>query len=123
MQVALQEVRRLQQFGVTAGELERYREALLRDSAQLAEQADSVPSLENLDFVMESLALGHTIMDHRKGHEVIEAVRHLSCPCVAAWSLCVTILWFERCRLGSKCSCACTKTSSSRCCIRWPALP
>jgi len=34
-------------------------------SAQLAEQANSVPSINSLDFVMESLALGHTIMSHR----------------------------------------------------------
>lgn len=34
-------------------------------SAQLAEQAQSVPSINSLDFVMESLALGHTIMSHR----------------------------------------------------------
>jgi hypothetical protein len=31
MQVAVQEVRRLQRFGVTRGELERYKTALLRD--------------------------------------------------------------------------------------------
>ena len=37
-QVAVQEVRRLQKYGVTNGELERYRSALLRDSEQLAEQ-------------------------------------------------------------------------------------
>lgn len=35
------------------------------NSAQLAEQANSVPSINSLDFVMESLALGHTIMSHR----------------------------------------------------------
>jgi hypothetical protein len=38
-QVAVAEVRRLQRFGVTAGELERYKMALLRDSGQAAEQA------------------------------------------------------------------------------------
>jgi hypothetical protein len=66
VQVAIQEVRRLQQYGVTPGELERYRAALLRDNAQAAEQAESIPSHDNLDFVMESLALGHTVVDHRK---------------------------------------------------------
>lgn len=65
-QVAVQEVRRLQRFGVTAGELERYKMALLRDSAQAAEQALSVPSADNLDFIMESLALGHTVLDQRQ---------------------------------------------------------
>ena len=62
----MQEVRRLQRFGVTAGELERYKMALLRDSAQAAEQALSVPSADNLDFIMESLALGHTVLDQRQ---------------------------------------------------------
>lgn len=40
---------------------------MLRDSAQLAEQANSIPHLNSLDFVMESLALGHTVMAHRFG--------------------------------------------------------
>jgi hypothetical protein len=30
------------------------------------EQAGSVPSVDTLDFVMESLALGHTVMDQRQ---------------------------------------------------------
>jgi len=38
---------------------------MLRDSAQLAEQANSIPHINSLDFVMESLALGHTVMEHR----------------------------------------------------------
>ncbi len=38
-QVAVQEMRRLQRYGITPGELERYKTALLRDSEQLAEQA------------------------------------------------------------------------------------
>ncbi len=64
--MAIEEVRRLQRFGVTAGELERYKMALLRDSAQAAEQALSVPSADQLDFIMESLALGHTVLDQRQ---------------------------------------------------------
>ena len=64
--MAVQEVRRLQRFGVTAGELERYKMALLRDSAQAAEQALSVPSADQLDFIMESLALGHTVLAQRQ---------------------------------------------------------
>lgn len=65
VEVAIQEVRRLQRFGVTRGELERYKQALQRDSEQLAEQSESVPSVDNLEFVMESLALGHTVLDQK----------------------------------------------------------
>ena len=71
VQVAVQEVRRLQQHGVTAAELERYKSALLRDSEQLAEGADSVPSLDNLEFVMESLALGHAVLEQRQAHKYL----------------------------------------------------
>lgn len=62
-QVAVQEVRRLMQFGVTTGEMERYKAALLRDSEQMASQGDSIASLDNLNLVMEYLALGHTYMN------------------------------------------------------------
>ena len=82
VQVAIEEVRRLQRFGVTAGELERYKMALLRDSAQAAEQALSVPSADQLDFIMESLALGHTVLDQRQ-------VRHRTL--YARISRCLTI--------------------------------
>lgn len=69
-QVAVEESRRLQRFGVTANELERYKVALLRDSDQQAEQANSIPHLENLDFVMEALALGNVVMDHVEANQV-----------------------------------------------------
>lgn len=36
--VAVQEMRRMQRHGLTQGEFDRYRQAILRDSAQLAEQ-------------------------------------------------------------------------------------
>lgn len=63
MQVAVQEVRRLQKYGVTPGELDRYKSALIRDSEHLAEQQESVPSVDTLDYCMECLALNHTFMD------------------------------------------------------------
>ncbi len=63
-QVAVEEVRRLQRHGLTPGELDRYIRAMLRDSAQLSEQTNAIPHLDSLDFVMESLALGHTCMSH-----------------------------------------------------------
>ena len=73
IQVAIEEVRRLQKYGVTAGELKRYKDALLRDSELLAEGAESVPSSDTLEFVMESLALGHTVLDQKDAHKALLA--------------------------------------------------
>ena len=69
LQVAVEEARRLQKCGLTQGELSRFKAAMMRDSEQLAQQAGCVPSLENLDFVMEHDALGHVVMDQVVGHE------------------------------------------------------
>ncbi|KAF5185660.1 Stromal processing peptidase protein [Thalictrum thalictroides] len=74
IKVAVHEVRRLKEFGVTKGELTRYRDALLKDSEHLAAMIDNVSSVDNLDFIMESDALGHTVMDQRQGHECLLSV-------------------------------------------------
>lgn len=74
VKVAVQEVRRLKEFGVTKGELARYMDALIKDSEHLAAMIDNVPSIDNLDFIMESDALGHTVMDQQQGHESLVAV-------------------------------------------------
>jgi len=74
IRAALAEAKRLAVHGVTPAELERYVTALMRDSAQLAGQAGTVPSLDNLDFLMESDALGHAVMDQTQGHEALLAV-------------------------------------------------
>ncbi|XP_012463776.2 stromal processing peptidase, chloroplastic [Gossypium raimondii] len=74
IKVAVQEVRRLKEFGVTKGELTRYMDALLKDSEQLSAMIDNVSSVDNLDFIMESDALGHIVMDQRQGHESLMAV-------------------------------------------------
>ncbi|KAJ0451311.1 putative processing peptidase [Helianthus annuus] len=69
IKVATQEVRRLKEFGVTKGELARYLDALLKDSEQMAAMCDNISSVDNLDFVMESDALGHMVMDHKQSYE------------------------------------------------------
>ena len=71
LQLAVKEVRRVQQYGITDGEFKMYTTALLRDSEQLAEQAGSVPHLDNLEFIMESDSLGHTVMDQKQGYETL----------------------------------------------------
>jgi predicted Zn-dependent peptidase len=72
--VAIEEVRRLQRHGLTPGELSRYVNAMLRDSAQLAEQADAVSHVDTLDFVMESRATGSTVMEHRAADDAMRAL-------------------------------------------------
>ncbi|GAB2282246.1 hypothetical protein Dimus_016796 [Dionaea muscipula] len=74
IKVAVHEVCRLKEFGVTKGELARYRDALLKDSEHLAAMIDNVPSVDILDFVMESDALGHKVMDQHQGHESLVMV-------------------------------------------------
>lgn len=49
-------------------------DALLKDSEQLAAMIDNVSSVDNLDFIMESDALRHTVMDQQQGHESLMAV-------------------------------------------------
>lgn len=41
---------------------------------QLAEQANSLTHIDSLDFVMESLTLGHTVMSHRDAHDALVAL-------------------------------------------------
>ncbi|KAJ0973563.1 hypothetical protein J5N97_021522 [Dioscorea zingiberensis] len=49
-------------------------DALIKDREQLVAMIDSVPSVDNLDFIMESDALGHTVMDQRQGHQSLVVV-------------------------------------------------
>ena len=71
LRAACAEARRLARRGASPAEFGRYKAALLRDSEQLAAQAGTVPSADNLDFVMESDALGHTVMDQVQGHAAL----------------------------------------------------
>uniref|UniRef100_A0A6U0W9G0 Mitochondrial processing peptidase n=1 Tax=Polytomella parva TaxID=51329 RepID=A0A6U0W9G0_9CHLO len=71
VRVAVEESRRVQQHGLTEGELSRYLQAILRDSSQLAGQADKIPSIDTLNFVMEGLSCGHVVMSHRDAHEAL----------------------------------------------------
>lgn len=48
-------------------------------SEQLAEQSESVPSVDNLEFVMESLALGHTVLDQKTVRRCFMGAAALSC--------------------------------------------
>ncbi|KAJ4845649.1 hypothetical protein Tsubulata_036223 [Turnera subulata] len=74
IKVAVQEVRRLKEFGVTKGELTRYMDALLKDSEHMAAMIDNISSVDNLEVIMENDALGHTVMDQIQGHESLLAI-------------------------------------------------
>mmetsp|Transcript_27617 Transcript_27617/g.35886 ORF Transcript_27617/g.35886 Transcript_27617/m.35886 type:complete len:1126 (-) Transcript_27617:270-3647(-) len=61
--VATKEIRRLGLYGLTQQELNRYATALLTDTQQLAAQGDRISNGDQLQFLMESTACGHTFMD------------------------------------------------------------
>eukprot|EP01041_Mallomonas_annulata_P011058 gene11058-23114_t len=60
--VAVSEIRRLGMFGLTEGELDRYKSAVLSEAQQLAAQSEQMSSEDMLTEVMESQACGHTYM-------------------------------------------------------------
>lgn len=60
--LAVQEIRRLGQFGLTESELSRYKQAILSEAEQSAAQCDQVSNEDVLAELMESVACGHTFM-------------------------------------------------------------
>jgi len=60
--LAVQEIRRLGQFGLTESELSRYKQAILSEAEQSAAQCDQVSNEDVLAELMESKACGHTFM-------------------------------------------------------------
>lgn len=71
---AVKAVAWLHRDGLTKQEADRFRAALLADSEQLALQTGQVPHLDNLEFIMESDALGHAVMDQVAAHEALTKV-------------------------------------------------
>ena len=71
LEIGVREVQRIIEYGITQNELDRYLAAFLKDSALLAEQRDSVPSLDHLEFIMENDAIGHTVMDQEQAHQAL----------------------------------------------------
>jgi len=72
VQIAISEIRKLGLFGVTPGEMERYTSALLTDSAQLAAQGDRISHGDQLAYLMETVANGHTFMSPEQSYTVTE---------------------------------------------------
>ncbi|CAN0037602.1 unnamed protein product, partial [Ectocarpus fasciculatus] len=71
---AVREVRRLGMFGLTSGELKRFSSALLTDARQLAAQGNRISNSEQLNFLMDTVASGHTFMDTEQTYHATRLV-------------------------------------------------
>lgn len=82
----VREVRRLGMFGLTDGELNRFSSALLTDARQLAAQGNNINNGEQLAFLMDTVASGHSFMDTEQTYHatrlVIESLSLEVCMCV-----------------------------------------
>jgi hypothetical protein len=69
---SISEIRKLGLHGVTPGEMERYASALLTDAEQLAAQGDMISHSDQLAYLMETVANGHTFMSPEQSYTVTE---------------------------------------------------
>lgn len=69
---SISEIRKLGLYGVTPGEMERYASALLTDAEQLAAQGDMISHSDQLAYLMETVANGHTFMSPEQSYTVTE---------------------------------------------------
>ncbi len=65
---SVSEIRKLGIYGVTPGEMERYASALMTDAEQLAAQGDRISNTDQLAFLMETVANGHTFMSPEQSY-------------------------------------------------------
>jgi len=65
---AIRETRRMAVYGISASELERFGQALITDSEQLAAMGDQLAHGEQLTHLMETVACEHTFMDPQTAH-------------------------------------------------------
>ncbi|EKX47207.1 hypothetical protein GUITHDRAFT_159585 [Guillardia theta CCMP2712] len=61
--IAVREIKRMAEHGLSESEFQRCISALLSDSSQLAAQGDRLSNPDQLQFLMESVSCGHTFMD------------------------------------------------------------
>lgn len=62
VKMAVHEIRRLGQYGLTVSELKRYKQAILADAEQAAAQSDQMGNEDIVYELMEATACGHTYM-------------------------------------------------------------
>ena len=65
---SLSEIRKLGVFGVTPGEMERYASSLMTDAEQLAAQGDRISHGDQLAYLMETVANGHSFMSPEQSY-------------------------------------------------------
>jgi len=97
--IVVREIKKMALYGLSQSELQRCLSALLSDSSQLAAQGDRMSNQEQLQFLMESKACGHTFMDP---HQLQEAT-NLVASCIsleqvneAAAALCLPLATFGK---------------------------
>jgi len=116
---SLSEVRKLGVHGVTPGEMERYASALMTDAEQLAAQGDRISNGDQLAYLMETVANGHSFMSPSQSYGVtVEALKTLTLEEVnqAAKELCshITSLNSEEAAVeGAFIATACSPKSDS----------
>lgn len=67
---SLSEIRKLGVYGVTPGEMERYASSLMTDAEQLAAQGDRISHSDQLSYLMETVANGHTFMSPMQSYQL-----------------------------------------------------
>lgn len=95
---SLSEIRKLGVFGVTMGEMERYASSLMTDAEQLAAQGDRIQHGDQLAYLMETVANGHTFMSPEQSYHVTaRALSSLTLEDVniAARELCSHVMSFK----------------------------
>jgi len=91
---SVSEIRKLGLYGVTPGEMERYASSLMTDAEQLAAQGDRISHGDQLSYLMETVANGHTFMSPMQSyHATAKALSTLTLEQVnmAAKELCCHI--------------------------------
>jgi predicted Zn-dependent peptidase len=67
---SLSEIRKLGVHGVTMLEMERYASSLMTDAEQLAAQGDRIGHGDQLSYLMETVANGHTFMSPMQSYQM-----------------------------------------------------
>ncbi|GKY92446.1 hypothetical protein MPSEU_000215100 [Mayamaea pseudoterrestris] len=96
---SLSEIRKLGLYGVTLGEMERYASSLMTDAEQLAAQGDRIGHGDQLSYLMETVANGHTFMSPMQSYQMtVKALSTMTLEQVneAASELCSHITCFNK---------------------------